>query len=128
MNGKKYKLLDVEGGKLVEGEVPMRHAMNEVLREDFIKDSVAGVGRWNKVLEKAGIDFRMTVPHKAFNRQIGTFAGVRVAPDGRVIDENEWQANQANWLPTLEDRAYVASLMGRVVEQGKFASWIAPPA
>jgi benzoyl-CoA 2,3-dioxygenase component B len=29
--------------------------LNEVLRDDFIKDSVAGVGRWNKVLEKAGL-------------------------------------------------------------------------
>jgi benzoyl-CoA 2,3-dioxygenase component B len=26
------------------------------------------------------------------------------------------------------DRAFVASLMGRVVEPGKFADWIAPPA
>jgi hypothetical protein len=25
------------------------------------------------------------------------------------------------------DRAFVASLMGRVVEPGKFANWIAPP-
>jgi benzoyl-CoA 2,3-dioxygenase component B len=128
LNGQRYKLLDVQDGKLVEREVPMLNAMNEVLRDDYIKDSVAGVGRWNKVLEKAGIDFRMTVPHKAFNRQIGTFAGVRVAPDGRVMTESEWQANQAKWLPTPEDRAYVASLMGRVVEPGKFANWIAPPA
>ena len=31
------------------------------------------------------------------------------------------------WLPSAEDRAFVASLMGRVVEPGKFANWIAPP-
>src|SRR5471030_51357 len=128
LNGQSYKLLDVQDGKLVEREVPMLNAMNEVLRDDYIRDSVAGVGRWNKVLEKAGIDVRLTVPHKAFNRQIGTFAGVRVAPDGRLINENEWKANEAKWLPTPEDRAYVASLMGRVVEPGKFANWIAPPA
>jgi benzoyl-CoA 2,3-dioxygenase component B len=53
---------------------------------------------------------------------------VRVAPDGRVIDEAQWAANEAHWLPTAEDRAYVASLMGRVAEPGKFANWIAPPA
>jgi len=128
LSGQSYKLLDIREGQLVEREVPMLNAMNEVLRDDYIKDSVAGVGRWNKVLEKAGIDVRMTVPHKAFNRQIGTFAGVRVAPDGRVIGENEWRANEARWLPTPEDRAYVASLMGRCVEPGKFANWIAPPA
>jgi len=128
LNGQSYKLLDVQDGKLVEREVPMLNAMNELLRDDYIRDSVAGVGRWNKVLEKAGIEVRLSVPHKAFNRQIGTFAGVRVAPDGRVVNENEWKANEAKWLPTPEDRAYVASLMGRVVEPGKFANWIAPPA
>ena len=38
------------------------------------------------------------------------------------------RANVRNWLPSEEDRAFVASLMGRVVEPGKFANWIAPPA
>ena len=55
----------------------MLNALNEVLRDDFIKDSVAGVGRWNKVLEKAGMPHRLTVPHKAFNRQIGALAGIK---------------------------------------------------
>ena len=64
---------------------------------------------------------------KAFNRHIGTFAGQKVSPDGRVISEAEWAANVRNWLPSEEDRAYVASLMGRVVEPGKMANWIAPP-
>jgi benzoyl-CoA 2,3-dioxygenase component B len=44
-----------------------------------------------------------------------------------VISEAEWQANKNAWLPTDEDRAFVASLMGRVVEPGRFAGWIAPP-
>ena len=34
----------------------------------------------------------------------------------------------SGWLPTPDDFAFVASLMGRVVEPGKFANWIAPPA
>ena len=117
----------VEGGQLVEREVPMLNALNEVLRDDFIKDSVAGIGRWNKVLEKAGLPHRLKVPHKAFNRKIGALAAVKVAPDGRVVSESEWAAKQAEWLPSAEDRAFVASLMGRVVEPGKFANWIAPP-
>jgi len=122
-----YRILEVAGGQLREIEVPMLNALNEVLRDDFIKDSMAGVGRWNKVLEKAGIAFRLQVPHKAFNRKIGTLAGIRVAPDGQVISEEQWKANEDKWLPTAEDRAFVASLMGRVVEPGKFANWIAPP-
>ncbi len=122
-----YKVLEVVDGRLVEKEVPMLNALNEVLRDDFIRDSEGGVGRWNKVIEKAGIPFRLKVPHKAFHRQIGALAGVRVSPDGRPVDDAEWAANEPQWLPTGEDRAFVASLMGRVVEPGKFAGWIAPP-
>lgn len=122
-----YRILDVVDGRLVEKEVPMLNALNEVLRDDYIRDSVGGVERWNRVIEKAGIPFRLQVPHKAFNRKIGTLAGVKVSPDGRVVSEAEWNARVSEWLPTDEDRAFVASLMGRVVEPGKFANWIAPP-
>jgi benzoyl-CoA 2,3-dioxygenase component B len=122
-----YKILDVADNRLVEKEVPMLNALNEVLRDDYIKDSIGGVNRWNKLIEKAGFNFRLTVPHKAFNRSIGTLASVKVSPDGQVISEGEWTHQHKNWLPTIEDRAYVASLMGRVTEPGKFAGWIAPP-
>ncbi len=105
----------------------MLNALNEVLRDDYIKDSIGGVERWNKVIEKAGIPFRLKVPHKAFHRNIGTLAGVKVSPEGRVVSDAEWNAKVGQWLPTDEDRAFVASLMGRVVEPGKFANWIAPP-
>jgi benzoyl-CoA 2,3-dioxygenase component B len=127
LKGATYPVLEVHDGQLVEKQVPMLNALNEVLRDDFIKDSVAGIGRWNKVIEKAGIPFRLQVPHKAFNRKIGTLSGVKVSPDGRVVSDAEWNAKVAQWLPTAEDRAFVANLMGRVVEPGKFANWIAPP-
>ena len=117
----------MHGNQLVEREVPMLNALNEVLRDDFIKDSIGGVGRWNKVIEKAGIPFRLQTPHKAFHRNIGSLSKVRVSPDGRVVSQAEWDASVNQWLPSSEDRAYVASLMGRVVEPGKFANWIAPP-
>jgi benzoyl-CoA 2,3-dioxygenase component B len=80
------------------------------------------------VIEKAGLPFRLEVPHKAFHRKIGTLAQVHVTPDGRVVPEAEWNANAGRWLPSVEDRAFVASLMGRVTEPGRFANWIAPPA
>jgi len=107
--------------------VPMLNALNEVLRDDYIKDSIAGVGRWNKIIEKAGIPFQLRAPHKAFHRNIGALAGVKVSPDGRVISAAEWAAHADQWLPSASDRAFVASLMGRCVEPGKFANWIAPP-
>src|SRR5690606_23209258 len=77
-----YTVLEVVDGGFVEREVPMLNALNEVLRDDFIRDSVAGVSRWNRIIEKAGIPFRLKVPHKAFNRQIGSLAGIKVSPDG----------------------------------------------
>ncbi len=128
LKGQTYKVLEVQNGQLAEKEVPMLNALNEVLRDDFIKDSVAGVGRWNKVLEKAGLPHRLIVPHKAFNRKIGALANVRISPEGVPVSEAQWQARQGEWLPTPEDFAFVSSLMGRVVEPGRFANWIAPPA
>lgn len=131
LQGQTYKVLGVErgagGGQLVERDVPMLNALNEVLRDDYIKDSVAGVNRWNKVIEKAGIPFRLVAPHKAFNRKIGSLAGANVTPDGRVVSATEWAAMEKTWLPSDEDRAFVASLMGRVTDPGQFANWIAPP-
>ncbi len=127
LRGQTYKVLTVQNGSLVEKEVPMLNALNEVLRDDYIKDSVAGVERWNKVIDKAGIPFKLTVPHKAFHRNIGALAGAKISPEGRVVSDAEWSAKKDSWLPSGEDRAFVAGLMGRVVEPGKFANWIAPP-
>jgi benzoyl-CoA 2,3-dioxygenase component B len=122
-------------GKLVTREAPYLNALNEKLRDDYIKDSLGGVERWNKIIEKHGIDFRLKVPHKAFHRKIGPLAEgagldgpVMINPQGEAISEAEWTKRHHEWLPTQADREYVASLMGRVIEPGKFASWIAPPA
>ena len=127
LKGDTYPVLSIEDGQIVSHEIPALLAINERLRDDYIRDSNGGVQRWNKVIEKAGCDFRLSVPHKAFNRKIGTFSEVRVSPEGNVISEEQWTQQQSNWLPTPEDRAFVASLMGPVTEPGKFANWIAPP-
>ena len=44
-----------------------------------------------------------------------------------MIDEQDWDRQRKTWLPDASDHAYIESLMGRVVEPGKFANWIAPP-
>jgi benzoyl-CoA 2,3-dioxygenase component B len=122
-----YPVLQVLDRRLATGEAPALNALNEKLRDDYIKDSVAGVGRWNRIIRKAGIPFELTVPHKAFNRKIGPLAAIKVAPDGTILSEAEWAARQRDWLATDEDRAFVASLMGRVSTAGAFANWISPP-
>ncbi|HEX7607426.1 MAG TPA: hypothetical protein VF348_11990, partial [Usitatibacter sp.] len=60
--------------------------------------------------------------------RIGTLANVSVSPEGEVLTREQWAASAGRWLPSEGDRAFVASLMGRVVEPGRFAGWIAPPA
>jgi benzoyl-CoA 2,3-epoxidase subunit B len=127
LKNESYPVLEIRNGKLVEKDVPMLNALNEVLRDDYIRDTVSGVKRWNRVIEKAGLGQSLQVPHKAFNRKIGALSAGRISPDGIVISEEQWQQHVDNWLPSEADRAYVSSLMGRVVEPGKFANWISPP-
>lgn len=123
----RYDILELCNGQISNRAVSAVTSLNERLRDDYIADTIAGVTRWNRVMQKHGIDVELTVPHKAFNRQIGSMSGFRVSPGGQVIDENTWQTNVANWLPTAADRAYIHSLMGRVTEPGKYANWISPP-
>jgi benzoyl-CoA 2,3-epoxidase subunit B len=127
LTGAVYPILEVGSDGLVKREAPALNALNERLRDDFVQDSVAGVEGWNIGLQKRGVDFRFTVPHKAFNRQIGLLAGVKISPDGRLLSTAAWDASVAQWLPTGSDREFVQSLMGRVVEPGRFANWISPP-
>ena len=103
-------------------------SLNERLRDDYVADCQRGVDRWNEIIKNHGIDFTLTLPHRAFHRAIGAFAEVRVSPDGRVVSQAEWDARHRDWLPTEEDEAYVGSLMQPVTERGKIAGWIAPPA
>jgi len=127
LQGQTYPVLEVQGDALVTAQAPALNALNERLRDDFIKDAAAGVERWNRILQKAALPFAFKVPHKAFNRRIGPLSAARIDPQGRVVTESEWSASMDQVLPSAADRAYVASLMGRVVEPGQFANWIAPP-
>jgi len=122
-----YPVLEVQGDRLVTVDAPALNALNERLRDDFIRDATAGVERWNRILQKQGVAFAFKVPHKAFNRRIGPLSAAKIDLGGHVITDAAWNANVERWLPSESDRAFVASLMGRVVEPGKFANWIAPP-
>ena len=122
-----YPVLEPKDGQLVARDAPALVALNEKLRDDFVMDSRTGVARWNRALKASAIDFEFQVPHKAFHRQIGPVAGIKVSPEGKILSEAEWSAQVGGWLPTARDREFVQSLMGRVAEPGKFANWIAPP-
>src|SRR5438445_13128003 len=123
-----YTLMVVEDGKLVPREVPLRNALNEVLRGEYVKDCEKGLARWNKALADEAINERLYLPNVRFHRHVGEYAGHHFDLDGNLIAKDEFENNKSEWLPTIEDREYVRSLMKPVTEIGKIANWIAPPA
>jgi benzoyl-CoA 2,3-dioxygenase component B len=127
--GETYRMQMPAGGKLVDEEVPLRNALNEVLRDEYVKDCQRAVDRWNKTLAKNGVaGATLSLPSRRFHRGVGPFAAVKADPDGRLITEAEWAAKETSWLPTEADRAYVKSLMHGVFAPGKMANWLSPPA
>ncbi|WP_425074544.1 benzoyl-CoA 2,3-epoxidase subunit BoxB [Sagittula sp. S175] len=127
LQGDTYKVLDIENGVLIEREVPALTAINMRLRDDYVRDAAGGVGRWNKLIEKAGIEFELKLPHQAFNRKIGVFAGKNFDPDGKLLSGEEYDRGITQWLPTHADGDFITSLMKPCYEPGKYASWIAAP-
>jgi benzoyl-CoA 2,3-dioxygenase component B len=122
-----YEMELLEEGRPVKREVPLRNAMNEVVRDAYIEDCQRSVNRWNKILAEQGVSDRLALPSRRFHRQVGTYAGGRFTPAGEPVSESDWKAGLPDWLPTEEDQAYVRSLMQPVLEPGKIAHWIAPP-
>lgn len=122
-----YPVQEVEGDRIVTRMVPALTALNTRLRDDYIREIQAGLDRWNRIPAQFGVPFRFMLPHVGFQRRIGRFATHHVSPAGEVITESAWNSRKYEWIPSSEDNAFIESLMGRVIEPGKFAGWIAPP-
>src|SRR5215216_589697 len=123
-----FTMTVVEDGQLETREVPLRNALNELLRGEYVKDCEKGLARWNKVLNDEGASERLYLPNPRFHRHVGEFAGHTFDLQGNLISREEFERRKSEWLPTMEDREYVRSLMHPVFEPGKIANWIAPPA
>ncbi|HJY77407.1 MAG TPA: benzoyl-CoA 2,3-epoxidase subunit BoxB, partial [Burkholderiales bacterium] len=116
--------------KLPDGkteQVPLLNALNEVMRESYLKDCEIGLKRWNRLIERAGHEVRLTLPSSRFRRSIGPWAGVPVDPQGKQIEKTLFEKHLKDWIPSAEDQAFIRSLMHKVAEPGKMAGWIAPP-
>ena len=124
--GKILEMPDGRGGVKSE-TVPVRMALNEVMRDSYVHECENGVKRWNRIIEKDGADYRLYLPSPRFRRAIGSWATQRVDPQGRLIQGEAWDRQVEEWLPSLADTEFVRSLMQRVTEPGKMAGWIAPP-
>ncbi len=117
-------------GRLVNKEVPLRNALNEVLRDDYVEDCERALRRWNHELEKAGLDpaHRLTLPSRRFHRHQGEYSRHCFDPQGVLVAQAELDAKRAQWLPSPADMEFLASLMVPVHQVGKIAPWIAAPA
>ena len=124
-------LLDMldESGRVSRQEVPMRNALNEVLRDWYVGDCQAGVDRWNKrVLEAHGMSDRILLPSRKFNRHVGIYAGKHFDPLGHLITTEEFERRKYEWVPSPADKEYLRSIQALPVYQpGQFANYIAPP-
>jgi benzoyl-CoA 2,3-dioxygenase component B len=122
-----YEGEEVVGGRVTTSEVPLRNALNEVLRDDYVEDCQRGVDRWNKTIREAGIQFELVLPSRRFHRAIGQFAAVQTNPSGALLPAEEWERRRGEWLPAEADEVYIKSLMQPVHGPGKIANWVAPP-
>ncbi|MFT5432551.1 MAG: benzoyl-CoA 2,3-dioxygenase component B [Myxococcota bacterium] len=116
-----------DGGGLTNEEIPLRRAMNLILRDSYIDDCQRALGRWNKTLATAGMTERLYLPSDRFNREMGMYTNLPFDVTGDYIGAEAFASRKDSWLPTETDRAYVQSVMVPVYERGKFANWIAPP-
>ncbi len=123
-----YRMSVVKDGAVVEEDVPLRNAMNEVLRDQYVDDCQRGVDRWNKQLADAGLSERLRLPSRRFYRQIGIYAGMPFDPTGALLAKPEWERRRGEWLPSADDKAYIQSLQHAVTQPGQIANWIARPA
>ena len=122
------RIAHIEAGKIVDKDIPLRNAMNELLRDEYVEDCEKVLRKWNKAIEQMDYpDFRVTLPSTRFHRRQGIYADAHFDPQGNTITAEEWLAKRDTWLPTEEDRAYVSSLMKPNYEPGKMANWIAAP-
>jgi benzoyl-CoA 2,3-epoxidase subunit B len=125
LHGATRAVPSVTDGVIGERRADALAALNETLRDDYVADCQKGVDRWNRSLAEVGRELKL--PHVGFNRAVGVFAAHRVAPDGSVVDLDQWSAGVDGWLPTASDREFVESLMVGVTEPGAMAGWLAAP-
>ena len=119
--------------KLVDGEIkrvdePALTAINMRLRDDYTADCQRGLDRWNKIIERTGVPYKLELPH------------VGVPPPDRRVQGHQGGAGRRDRSTTppgiarrtsgcrrADDGEFIQSLMKPVTEPGQFASWIAPP-
>ena len=115
-------------GQFEAVEVPMKDALNGVMRQAYLREVTTLMSRWNKLLAQAGIEFELRLPSQRFNRRFGVCAGQHFSPQGEPVDESVFESCRGEWLPTEADRAHLRAVQQPVRARGLLAGWLAPPA
>jgi len=76
-------VVEINYDELIPNNVDL--ANDARLLDDYIKDASAGVGRWNTLIRKTGIDFEIKLPHKGFSRKIGEFSEDFITTEGNTV-------------------------------------------
>ena len=95
----RYAVVDEDRGQLMDLEIPVRRAMNAVLRDAYIEDCERAVTRWNKILEQEDSKHRIKLPSMRFHRLVGTYSKGVSNPDGTMISKDEFESRRAEFLP-----------------------------
>src|SRR5271170_227182 len=90
--GATYPVLRLKDGQIVREGVAALSALNMRLRDDYVADASSAVERWwNRGIARAGFDYRLKLPHVAFNRRIGEFTAIHADPDGIILGGEDWR-------------------------------------
>ncbi len=124
----KINIPQIVEDKFIPSSVPMRLAMNELLRAEYVIDCRRVIKRLNKMLQDEDIHFEFSLPHTRFHRRQGLYSTHHFDIDGNLISKEQWESQKHECLPTESDAAYINNLMATpVTEPGAMAHWIAPP-
>ena len=114
--------------RVITVQVPMKDALNGVMRQAYLHEVTMLMSRWNKMLSRARVGPGLRLPSQRFNRRFGVYAVQRFSPQGDAVDEAQFEARRGEWLPTEADRAHLCAIQQPVLERGRVAGWLAAPA
>ncbi len=115
-------------GRWSKDDIPLRNALNEVLRDAYVEDCQRGVDKWNRTIAAHGVSVVLKLPSRKFHRHVGANANLPIDVAGNVIATGSFSAKRDEWLPSESDKAFVQSLMtAPVFDPKQMANWISPP-
>ena len=115
--GATYPVQRLQAGQIVEERVPALSALNMRLRDDYVADAASAIERWwNRIIARAGIDYRIKLPHVAFNRHIGEFATIHADPDGNLLSQEEWQRRRDQFYRYRSVEQFRPAILSRCLD------------